>query len=112
VPSRYLFRTGGSTSVRGYAFESLGVDVGNAVVGGRVLAVASAEYTHMLTDTWGIAGFIDAGNASDTLSDFDAKVGYGAGVRWRTPIGPLALDIAYGRDTEEYRVHFLVGFSF
>ena len=112
VPSRYLFRTGGSSSVRGYAFESLGVDVGNAVVGGRVLAVASAEYTHMLTDTWGIAGFVDAGNASDTLSDFDAKVGYGAGVRWRTPFGPRALDVAYGRDVEEYRVHFLVGFSF
>lgn len=112
VPSRYLFRTGGTSSVRGYAFESLGVPLGNAVVGGRILGVASAEYTHMFTGQWGAAAFVDAGDAADSLSAFDVKLGYGAGVRWNTPIGPLALDLAYGRDVSEYRVHLTVGFTF
>ncbi|HSO07533.1 MAG TPA: autotransporter assembly complex family protein [Pelomicrobium sp.] len=112
VPSRYLFRTGGTSTVRGYAFESLGVPLGNAIVGGRILGVASAEYTHMFTEQWGAAAFIDAGDAADSLNAFDAKLGYGAGVRWNTPIGPLALDLAYGRDVSEYRVHLTVGFAF
>lgn len=112
VPSRYLFRTGGATSVRGYQFESLGVPLGNAIVGGRVLGVASAEYTHMFTEQWGVATFVDAGNASDSVDDFEIKLGYGAGVRWRTPIGAMALDLAYGRDVEEFRVHLQVGYAF
>ena len=43
IPSDYVFRTGGDTSIRGYAFESLGVQENGAVVGGRYLTVASAE---------------------------------------------------------------------
>lgn len=112
VPSRYLFRTGGSTTVRGYAFESIGVRVGGAVTGGRVLGLASAEYVHMLTETYGIAAFVDAGDAADSAHALDLKLGYGIGARYKSPIGPLALDVAYGRDTRDYRVHFAVGYSF
>lgn len=112
VPSRYLFRTGGSTTVRGYAFESIGVRVDGAVTGGRVLGLASAEYVHMLTETYGIAAFVDAGDAADSAHALDLKLGYGIGARYKSPIGPLALDVAYGRDTRDYRVHFAVGYSF
>jgi translocation and assembly module TamA len=108
VPAAYLFRTGGSSSVRGYAFESLGVRVGDAVVGGRYLGVASVEYVHWLNrpQSWGAAVFVDAGDAVDELSDFDTAFGYGIGARWRSPVGVLALDIAYGEQVEEWRVHF------
>ena len=112
VPSRYLFRTGGSTTVRGYAYDSLGVDVNGAVTGGRVLGVASAEFVHMFTAEYGMAAFVDAGDAADSMHELSAKVGYGIGARWKSPIGPLALDVAYGRDVQEYRVHFTVGYSF
>ncbi|MEJ2175457.1 MAG: autotransporter assembly complex protein TamA [bacterium] len=112
VPSRYLFRTGGSTTVRGYAFESIGVRVDGAVTGGRVLGLASAEYVHMFTETYGLAAFVDAGDAADSTQALDLKLGYGIGARYKSPIGPLALDIAYGRDTRDYRVHFAVGYSF
>ncbi len=112
VPSRYLFRTGGSSTVRGYAYESLGVDVGDAVTGGRVLGVASAEYVHMFTEDYGIAAFVDAGDAADSVGDLEFKVGYGLGARWRSPIGPLAVDVAYGHDVKAYRVHFTIGYSF
>jgi translocation and assembly module TamA len=112
VPSLYLFRTGGSSTVRGYSYESLGVKVGDAVTGGRVLGVASAEYVHMLTREYGVAAFVDAGDAAATVSEFSAKLGYGVGLRWKSPIGPLALDVAYGEAVDDIRVHLVVGYSF
>ncbi len=112
VPSVFLFRTGGDTTVRGYAFESLGVPQDNAVVGGRYYAVGSAEVTHWFAPTWGVATFVDAGNATDSLTSFPFKLGYGIGARLRTPIGPFRLDLAYGEATRRVRVHFSVGLSF
>ena len=73
IPTDYLFRTGGDTTVRGYAFDSLGVAQGTAVVGGRYLAVASAEYIHWLSKTWGVAVFYDAGNAADDAKGTQAR---------------------------------------
>ena len=112
IPSNFLFRTGGDTTVRGYAFESLGVQQGSAVVGGRYYAVASGEATHWFNDSWGVATFIDAGNATDSLQNFHFALGYGAGARLRTPIGPFRVDVAYGQDVKSVRVHFSVGLSF
>jgi translocation and assembly module TamA len=105
VPNRFLFRTGGSTTVRGYDFESLGVSQGGAIVGGRALTVASVEYVHWLQrwgGNWGIAGFVDVGDAADTFKDLDPAVGVGVGVRWRTVAGPLAVDVAYGEREKQF----------
>ena len=112
VPSVLLFRTGGDTTVRGYAYQSLGVELGDAIVGGRYYAVASAEAIRWIDATWGIAAFVDAGNAVDSLSDFKVVFGYGLGARLRTPIGPFRLDVAYGEETRKVRVHFSVGLNF
>ena len=115
VPTRFLFRTGGSTTVRGYDYESLGVSRGGAIVGGRALALASAEYVHWLErwgGNWGVAGFVDVGDAADSFRDFDPAVGIGVGVRWRTVAGPLALDVAYGERERQFRVHFSVAIAF
>lgn len=112
VPSSYLFRTGGASTVRGYSYESLGVKVGDATTGGRVLGVTSAEFVHMLTREYGVAAFIDAGDAADTVHAFDLKLGYGVGFRWKSPIGPLAIDAAYGEAVDDYRIHLTVGYTF
>lgn len=112
IPSEFLFRTGGDQTVRGYAFESIGVAEGGAVIGGRRLVVASAEYTQWFTDDWGAAAFVDAGDAWDDGEAFDAVVGHGLGLRFRTPIGPARADIAYGRETREYRLHISIGYTF
>ena len=112
VPSTLLFRTGGDTTVRGYAFDGLGVKDGDATVPGRYYAVASGEAIHWINDAWGVATFLDAGNATDSLSGFRFALGYGAGVRVRTPLGPFRLDVAYGQDVRDVRVHFSVGISF
>jgi translocation and assembly module TamA len=112
IPSTFLFRTGGDQTVRGYAFESLGVRQGDAIVGGRRLLVGSAEYTHWIGESWGVATFIDAGNAWDSGATFNPAVGYGVGGRFRTPIGPIRADLAYGQETSQFRLHFSVGYTF
>ena len=112
IPQDYLFRTGGTGSVRGYAYQSLGIREGSAVVGGRYLAVASAEATHWLDDTWGVAAFVDAGDAVDSLKDARLAVGYGLGARWRSPAGPIGVDIGYGQRTEKFQLHFSLAIPF
>lgn len=112
VVSSFLFRTGGDQTIRGYEFESIGVPQGEAIVGGRYLALASAEYTHWVTQTLGGAVFVDAGDAFDGFGAFDPALGVGFGVRWRSPIGPFRADVAYGERTEQIRLHFSVGYTF
>lgn len=112
IPQDFLFRTGGAQSVRGYGYQSLGVREGDAVVGGRYLAVASAEYTHWFTAKWGGAAFIDAGDAGDDRRSLDPVVGYGVGARWKSPAGPLAVDLAYGERDRRFRLHFSLAIAF
>ena len=112
IPSSFLFRTGGDRTVRGYAFESLGVRQGDAIVGGRYLVVGSAEYTRWFSTNWGAAAFVDMGDAFDNPRSMRLARGYGIGARWRSPVGPFRADIAYGELTKRLRLHFSVGFTF
>ncbi len=112
VPQSWLFRTGGAQSVRGYAYQSLGVKRDGTTVGGRVLGVASLEYTHWFGGDWGMAAFVDTGNATDSWQDFKLVTGYGLGARWRSPAGPLAFDLAWGERDRKLRPHFSVAIAF
>lgn len=55
---------------------------------------------------------MDAGAVADKPSDLQAKVGLGAGVRWKSPVGPLQIDLAYGVAVQQFRLHLSVGFTF
>ncbi|ENO90331.1 autotransporter assembly complex protein TamA [Thauera linaloolentis] len=112
IPQDFLFRTGGAQSVRGYAYQSLGVSEGEATVGGRYLGTMSAEYVRWFRPQWGAAVFVDAGDAADTREDFDLHAGYGVGARWRSPAGPLAIDLAWGHEERKLRLHFGVAIAF
>ena len=112
IPQDYLFRAGGSNSVRGYAYQSLGVQEGGATLGGRYLLTLSVEYTHWLDARWGLAVFADAGQAADDREVFKLAPGYGAGARWKSPAGPLALDVAWGQREQQWRVHFSLAVPF
>lgn len=112
IPNDLLFRTGGDQSVRGYGYQTLGVREGSAIVGGRYLAVASVEYVHWFQPKWGLALFLDAGNAADAPGDLNLKRGYGLGLRWKSPVGPLNLDAAHGEEAGGVRLHFSVNLSF
>lgn len=112
VPSTFLFRAGGDQSVRGYAYRELGVVEGTAIVPGRYLLTGSAEYQYWFKPPWGVAVFYDAGNAADSLRELHPKSGYGIGARWRSPVGPINVDLAYGHAVKKARLHFSLGFTF
>lgn len=112
VPSSFLFRAGGDQSVRGYGYQQLGVQEGDAIVGGRYLLTAGAEYQYWFRPPWGVAVFYDAGNAADKFGDLNPKSGYGVGARWRSPVGPINVDVAYGHAVKKARLHFSLGFTF
>ena len=112
VPADLLFRTGGDQTVRGYGYNTLGVEQDGATVGGTVTAIVSAELVYRITPQWGAAVFHDAGNAADSWGDFRFAQGSGVGARWRSPIGPVNLDLAYGHDAHDVRLHFSIGYGF
>ena len=112
IPSTFLFRTGGDQTIRGYAFESIGVEQDGAIVGGRRLLIGSAEYTHWIGEGWGLAAFVDSGSAWDSGANTTIATGYGGGLRVRTPIGPIRADLAYGALNSDWRIHFSVGYGF
>jgi len=115
VPDPILFRAGGDNSVRGYDYRTLGPTVNGAVVGGRVLLTGSLEFEHALIDRLPAllgAVFVDAGDAADRWNELRPVFGYGVGVHYRSPVGPLRLDVAYGQDTRQVRLHLSVGVVF
>ncbi len=112
IPEDFLFRAGGARSNRGYAYQSLGVQEGNAVVGGRFLATGTLEYVHWLNDRWGAALFTDIGGAADTPGDWEPLKSYGVGARFKTPAGPFALDLAYAGRDHKFRLAFSVTIAF
>lgn len=118
LPSTQLFLTGGDKSVRGYGYHDLGVTLPDGTLSaGRYLSVASVEWQRpivangRLTD-WESTVFIDAGAVANKPAELRAKVGIGVGARWKSPVGPLQIDLAYGVAVERLRLHLNVGFSF
>jgi translocation and assembly module TamA len=112
IPDDFLFRAGGSRSNRGYAYQSLGVQQGDAIVGGRYLETGTVEYVHWFDSTWGAAAFMDVGTAADSAQQLDALKSYGIGARYKTPAGPFALDVAYADRDKKFRLSFSVSIAF
>ena len=118
LPSTQLFRTGGDTSVRGYGYRDIGVQMPDGRVGpGRLLAVGSVEWQRPIqrqgveTDLESVM-FLDAGAVADRVSQLKPHVGVGAGVRYKSPVGPVEASLAYGLKSKRVRLHLTVGFSF
>lgn len=116
LPPTLRFFGGGSESVRGYGYLSLGPQdsLGN-VIGGPILEVGSLEIDHRILDRWAIAAFTDVGNA---LQDFSLSVhqgaleqGVGGGIRWLSPIGLIRIDGAFAvtRPGTPFHLHFSIG---
>ena len=112
IPTENLFRTGGAQSLRGYRYLSIGVPQAGAVTGGRYLVLGSLEYQQPIANSVKAALFYDRGTATDSLSGFTTYAGYGTGVRWKTPVGPIMVDVAWGDDSRRPRLHLAVGYGF
>ncbi len=111
LPSSIRFFTGGAQSVRGYSYESLGpTDESGDVIGGEHLMIGSIEFEHYFNDRWGAAVFLDAGNALESFGD-DLEQGAGFGVRWKSPVGSVRIDLAnaISTDDKDWRLHVVIG---
>jgi translocation and assembly module TamA len=99
LPPELRFFAGGARSIRGYAYQAVGprIDVEGEeeplVTGGERLLVGSAEYEYYFSPKWGAAAFVDAGDAFSGTT-YDLKVGAGLGLRWRSPVGLVRVDLA------------------
>lgn len=112
LPPELRFFAGGDRSVRGFDYQAIGERTGNGgVIGGRYLSVVSAEYEHYFWQSWGAAAFVDAGDAFN--SDYNANVGAGVGVRWKSPVGLVRLDFGFpvvtDLDDSGLRIHIMIG---
>jgi outer membrane protein insertion porin family len=115
-----FFNAGGTNSVRGYAEDSLSaINIAGFALGGTDLVVMNGELRFPITKRVGGAAFVDAGNTFAALADVTLgrlALGAGLGVRIRTPLAPLRLDVAYPFSSEYgqsgVRVHFSIGQMF
>ena len=99
LPPDQRFYAGGSGTIRGYAYQSVGPkfnDPDMTPIGGTAITAGSLELRQRFGANWGAAVFVDAGQVSASLKavagEFD--VGAGVGLRYYTPIGPIRLDVA------------------
>jgi translocation and assembly module TamA len=95
-PDQRLY-AGGSGTVRGYDYQSIGPQFPDGKpIGGLSAEAATIEFRQRLFEDFGAVAFVDAGQASDVSAPFTGtvRVGAGVGVRYYTPIGPLRVDVA------------------
>ena len=121
LPIEERFFAGGATTVRGYRERRLGpLDAKGNPLGGNVLVVVNVEWRFPLWRWLGGAVFFDSGAVTGRVADLavdELRSGVGAGVRLRTPVGPLRLDVGYPLDRvphqdQKLRVYVTVGYPF
>ena len=114
LPISQRFFAGGSTTVRGFHVDRLGIYEPQCVpagticgvidpttglsVGGNGVVVANAELRHVLRPTLAVVGFVDTGNVFARASDFDLsrlRTALGFGVRYNSPLGPIRVDVGF-----------------
>lgn len=111
VPYNLRFFAGGDQSLRGFDYKSLSPVEYGYKVGGQALAVGTIEYNYQFKDGWRAAVFSDFGNAYDKTFSNETAYNIGFGIRWKSPIGPIRLDVASGISDPDHpiRLHFFIG---
>ncbi|MEM9637996.1 MAG: BamA/TamA family outer membrane protein [Pseudomonadota bacterium] len=120
APADFLFYSGGSDTVRGHEYQSLGVDLGGGrIVGGRSFIGLSAEIRMRTTGNLGYVGFLDLGYIGEEVfpdGSGEWQSGAGVGLRYDTPIGPIRLDLAVPTsgddDGSSFQVYIGIGQAF
>jgi len=111
LPVSLRFYAGGDNSVRGFGYKTLGPkNADGEVTGGKHKLTGSLEYEHPIKENWGLAAFIDTGNAFNDFNAYKLQTGVGFGMRYHSPIGPVRLDIAQDIEGEaSIRLHLSMG---
>ena len=125
VPASQRFFSGGSTTVRGFQQDRLGapdlLDDNGLSNGGNGLMVFNAEVRTALTKVIGLATFVDSGNVFSRVGAMhfsELRTAIGAGLRYKSPIGPLRVDVGWKvgalrvTDSRRWEFHLTLGEAF
>jgi len=123
IPASERFFAGGDSTVRGFALDRLGtpatIDQDGFPKGGNALVVLNAELRLPVWRDLGAVAFLDAGNVFARATDLDfgeIRGGIGFGVRYRSPVGPIRVDLGFKLDRRERegraQVHVSIGQAF
>ncbi len=113
MPPSLRFFAGGDRSIRGYAYREVGPRTPRPdrfALGAKNLVIGSAEYEHYFGGgPWGAAAFVDTGSAFD--NSIDLHTGVGLGVRWKSPVGPVRVDVARGLNDPDssFQIYLNIG---
>ena len=109
LPPSLRFYAGGDRSIRGYGWREVGPRFLDYALGAKNVVTASLEFEHYLENGWGGAVFVDTGDAFDGTPSL--RTGIGVGLRWRSPVGPVRIDIARGLDDPDnpFQLHLNIG---
>jgi translocation and assembly module TamA len=97
IPADKRFYAGGSATVRGYKFQSVGPSFSDGTPqGGTAVVAGTIELRQRILKEWGAVAFVDAGQVAANGWSFDSPwgIGVGVGARYYTSIGPLRVDLA------------------
>lgn len=116
IPPTLRFYAGGDRSVRGYEYREIGPRIAASpgrkayALGAKNVVTANVEYEQYINDSWGFAAFVDGGSAFDGQLD-RWRNGVGLGLRWKSPVGPLRVDIGRGLDDPDssFTLHINLG---
>ena len=108
LPASERFFAGGDTTVRGFSLDRLGtpatISATGFPTGGNGLVVLNAELRVAVVGGLGVVGFLDAGNVFPRATDIDVTELRGAagfGMFYRSPIGPIRVDLGFKLDRRE-----------
>ena len=97
LPPDQRFYAGGSGTVRGFRYQSVGPQFADGKpTGGTAVSAGSVEFRQRILANYGVVAFVDAGQVTANGSPFTSnwRVGAGIGARYYTSIGPIRLDVA------------------
>jgi outer membrane protein assembly complex protein YaeT len=127
LPASERFYAGGDTTIRGYALDSVGtpetISPNGFPIGGSAEIVLNAELRIPVHGKIGAALFVDGGNVFAQIGDLslaDLRGSVGVGGRYRSPIGPIRMDVGFKLDRRtingnlepRYAIHFSIGQAF
>lgn len=128
VPLSERFFAGGDTTVRGFQLDRLGrpdtFDRDGTPIGGHAELILNQEVRIGLWRDLGVVAFVDAGNVFASVHDFSVRRlrgGVGAGIRYKSPVGPIRLDFGFKLGTlhtfgtrreDRFALHISIGQAF
>jgi translocation and assembly module TamA len=119
LPADKRFYAGGTSTVRGYKFQSVGpLFPDGKPQGGTAVVAGTLELRQRILGDYGAVAFVDAGQVAADNWSFSSPwgIGVGVGARYYTSIGPLRLDVAVPvnklPDSGSFQVYIGIGQAF